>query len=250
MADDDKVEGGNINLMLKELMTQLKEVVAQRTTNQAFMEGLVQHFDALEQRPALHHLLPWSTLEHWRSASLTHARRFTRQQTPAHASTAFATTTPTLVNTGSDPRLPPPSSPPRFPASQFFPQQAGPPRPHHQPLVYPPFNPAFHHASLPPLPYQQPPTNPYHPLPQPLHTQPTNAVSQYLTSICPLPYQHLGAGSGSVVPRFHKLDFPTYDGSIDPLGWLHRCEQYFQGQLTEEADKVWTAAYHLVDNAQ
>ena len=24
------------------------------------------------------------------------------------------------------------------------------------------------------------------------------------------------------VPRYHKLDFPTYDGKEDPLGWLNR----------------------------
>jgi hypothetical protein len=54
----------------------------------------------------------------------------------------------------------------------------------------------------------------------------------------------------SGVPRFHKFDFPTYDGFVDSLGWLHRCEQFFRGQCTLEADKVWIAAYHLVDNAQ
>jgi hypothetical protein len=28
-------------------------------------------------------------------------------------------------------------------------------------------------------------------------------------------------------PRFHKLEFPTYDGESDPLPWLNRCEQFF-----------------------
>ncbi|KAM0916642.1 hypothetical protein ACQ4PT_010005 [Festuca glaucescens] len=64
------------------------------------------------------------------------------------------------------------------------------------------------------------------------------------------PNHHLGSGSGSSVPRFYKLEFPTYDGSVDPLGWLHRCEQFFRGQRTNEADKVWTAAYHLTNDAQ
>ena len=36
--------------------------------------------------------------------------------------------------------------------------------------------------------------------------------------------------SGSAVPRFHKLSFPTYDDKDDPLGWLNKCEQFFDGQ--------------------
>uniref|UniRef100_A0A453K7A6 Retrotransposon gag domain-containing protein n=1 Tax=Aegilops tauschii subsp. strangulata TaxID=200361 RepID=A0A453K7A6_AEGTS len=50
------------------------------------------------------------------------------------------------------------------------------------------------------------------------------------------------------VHRFHKLDFPMYDGSVDPLGWLNRCKRFFRGQRT--GDKVWTAAYHLANDAQ
>lgn len=30
-------------------------------------------------------------------------------------------------------------------------------------------------------------------------------------------------------PRFHRLEFPTYDGKEDPLGWLQRCDQFFRG---------------------
>ena len=29
--------------------------------------------------------------------------------------------------------------------------------------------------------------------------------------------------------RFHKLDFPTFDGTGDPLPILNRCEHYFHG---------------------
>jgi hypothetical protein len=52
MGDDlnDQDGSGDINLLLKDLATQLKEVVAQRASDQAFMEGLVQRLDALEQR--------------------------------------------------------------------------------------------------------------------------------------------------------------------------------------------------------
>lgn len=28
---------------------------------------------------------------------------------------------------------------------------------------------------------------------------------------------------GSQPPRYHKLEFPSYDGKDDPLGWLQRC---------------------------
>jgi hypothetical protein len=38
--------------------------------------------------------------------------------------------------------------------------------------------------------------------------------------------------------RFHKLDFPTYDSSGDPLPFLNRCEHYFRGQCTIEEENV------------
>lgn len=32
------------------------------------------------------------------------------------------------------------------------------------------------------------------------------------------------------VPRFSKLDFPTHDGSKDPMNyWLNHCEMFFRG---------------------
>ena len=52
------------------------------------------------------------------------------------------------------------------------------------------------------------------------------------------------------VPRFSKLDFPTYDGTEDPLNWLHRCEQFFRGQRTLASDRVWLASYHMTGVAQ
>jgi hypothetical protein len=56
--------------------------------------------------------------------------------------------------------------------------------------------------------------------------------------------------SGTSVPGFHRLDFPHFDGKEDPLGWLNQCEQFFRGQRTQEADKVWLATYHLRDAAR
>jgi hypothetical protein len=46
------------------------------------------------------------------------------------------------------------------------------------------------------------------------------------------------------------LDFPKFEGKEDPLTWLNRCEQFFGGQRTDEAFKIWLAAYHMVGVAQ
>lgn len=53
-----------------------------------------------------------------------------------------------------------------------------------------------------------------------------------------------------MVPRYTKLDFPTYDETEDPLIWLHRCEKFFANQRTRETDKVGLAAFHLLGEAQ
>jgi hypothetical protein len=50
--------------------------------------------------------------------------------------------------------------------------------------------------------------------------------------------------------RFHKIDFPTYDGGGNPLPFLNRCEHYFCGQRTIEEEKVWLAVMHLQGTAQ
>jgi hypothetical protein len=46
---------------------------------------------------------------------------------------------------------------------------------------------------------------------------------------------------------FHrpKINFPRYDGKIDPLPWLNRCESYFRGTLTMVVEQVWLASLHL-----
>jgi outer membrane murein-binding lipoprotein Lpp len=42
-----------------------------------------------------------------------------------------------------------------------------------------------------------------------------------------------GDSSGPPPPApVHKLRFPKYDGIEDPLGWLHKCEQFFRSQGT------------------
>ena len=49
---------------------------------------------------------------------------------------------------------------------------------------------------------------------------------------------------------FHKLDFPKYDGTGDPMPFVNKCEHYFHGQRTIEEEKVWLAALNLHDAAQ
>jgi hypothetical protein len=59
------------------------------------------------------------------------------------------------------------------------------------------------------------------------------------------------AGPGAhTAPRFYKLEFPTFDGGVDPLNWLNQCEQFFRGQRTLASDRTWLASYHLRGDAQ
>ncbi|KAJ1296380.1 hypothetical protein BS78_01G295900 [Paspalum vaginatum] len=43
----------------------------------------------------------------------------------------------------------------------------------------------------------------------------------------------------------HKLRFPRYDGTEDPLGWLHKCDQFFRSQGTPDDQKVWVASFYM-----
>jgi hypothetical protein len=51
--------------------------------------------------------------------------------------------------------------------------------------------------------------------------------SPFVTPHVPPAVPHLADTAD--IPRYHKLDFPTFDGKEDPLGWLNRCEQFFWG---------------------
>jgi hypothetical protein len=51
-------------------------------------------------------------------------------------------------------------------------------------------------------------------------------------------------------PKFYKLEFTTYDGSVDPLNWLNHCNQFFCSQKTLASDQTWLASYHLRGTAQ
>ena len=39
-------------------------------------------------------------------------------------------------------------------------------------------------------------------------------------------------------PRFSKLEFATYDGTLDPLNWLNQCNQFFRGQRTLASNRT------------
>jgi len=51
-------------------------------------------------------------------------------------------------------------------------------------------------------------------------------------------------------PKFSKLEFPTYDGSVDPLNLLNQCDQFFRGQRTIASEWTWLASYHVRGAAQ
>jgi hypothetical protein len=57
-------------------------------------------------------------------------------------------------------------------------------------------------------------------------------------------------GGGVPPPTSHKLRFPKFDGSSDPLAWLHRCDQFFRASRTPKEDKVWYATFYMDGDAQ
>ena len=46
------------------------------------------------------------------------------------------------------------------------------------------------------------------------------------------------------------MDFPSFDGTQDPLSWLNKAEHFFTHQHTLPEDKVSIATYHLDGEAQ
>jgi hypothetical protein len=56
--------------------------------------------------------------------------------------------------------------------------------------------------------------------------------------------------NGDFLLTYHKLDFPKYDESIDPLPWLTRCEHNFRIHRTPDHKRVSYASFHLLDDAQ
>lgn len=56
--------------------------------------------------------------------------------------------------------------------------------------------------------------------------------------------------SGGLVPRFTKLDFPRFNGTVDPIVWLSYCDNFFHHQRTPEEEKLIIASFHLDVDAQ
>jgi hypothetical protein len=48
----------------------------------------------------------------------------------------------------------------------------------------------------------------------------------------------------------HKLEFPKFDRTGDPLPWLNRCERYFYVRHMPENKRVSLAAFYLLDDTQ
>ncbi|PHT84174.1 tRNA modification GTPase MnmE [Capsicum annuum] len=68
--------------------------------------------------------------------------------------------------------------------------------------------------------------------------------TNYATKGNILPIQIMGdqnhqtsGNSHSTIPMYARMDFPTYDGTDDPLIWTYRCKQFFENQHTIEAEK-------------
>jgi hypothetical protein len=46
-----------------------------------------------------------------------------------------------------------------------------------------------------------------------------------------------------------KINFPTYDGEVDPLPWLNKCGTYFRGMGMTVEERVWMASLHMEGTA-
>jgi len=57
------------------------------------------------------------------------------------------------------------------------------------------------------------------------------------------------SASGPSQAPIHKLRFPKFDGSDDPITWLHKGEQFFRAYGTPDHLKVSTAAFYLQGTA-
>ncbi|CAO2146506.1 unnamed protein product [Urochloa humidicola] len=84
-----------------------------------------------------------------------------------------------------------------------------------------------------------------------LHVAVNNVQSQKLESSPPPEPSNKGkAVVGSSVTTItpatpQKIKFPMFDGTTDPITWIHRCEQFFQQARSSDEDKVRLATYHL-----
>jgi hypothetical protein len=96
-------------------------------------------------------------------------------------------------------------------------------------------------------------THPNPTTPLPIHRLPLPHSPSPLPSFPSPPPEYSGAPFSQLatsVPRFHRLEFSLFDGKEDPIGWINRCEQFFEGQRTLEEEKVWLASYHMTGVAR
>jgi hypothetical protein len=47
-----------------------------------------------------------------------------------------------------------------------------------------------------------------------------------------------------------RIEFPRFDGTSDPLQWIHRCGCYFRARRTPDGKCIVYAAFYLLDDAQ
>jgi hypothetical protein len=73
----------------------------------------------------------------------------------------------------------------------------------------------------------------------------------------PLPNHHRwGADTKSeaigdhLPPSVHKIEFPKFDGTGDPMAWLSHCECYFVLHDTPEHQHVQYTSFYLLDYAR
>jgi hypothetical protein len=59
--------------------------------------------------------------------------------------------------------------------------------------------------------------------------------------------EHAGEGNSSTS---HKIGFPKFDGSGDPMPWLNCCERYFRLCGTPENRHMQVASFYLLDDTQ
>jgi hypothetical protein len=59
-----------------------------------------------------------------------------------------------------------------------------------------------------------------------------------------------GMASALLNAASHKLRFPKYDSTEDPLSWLNRCDQFFRATQTPDNEKVLLAAFYMQGVAQ
>jgi hypothetical protein len=52
------------------------------------------------------------------------------------------------------------------------------------------------------------------------------------------------------LPTTHKLDFPKFNGTSDPLPWLNHCERYFLVRRTPEHQRVAFVVFYHLDDSQ